>query len=178
MVNLPNGRSIDVADPRNRKTDEEDKANAALIASAPEVKAERDSLLLQVEEMKSDLKESNADADALILLSTGLYERIQGRPDWVVPSACQTALNYIDHMNRLVDDFVAVLENIASIPKLMDISPTGTKVEFMEAAARRMLKDYAANRQTKKPSAPVPVNEQCWCAAKAEAKDAKCPIHD
>ena len=25
---------------------------------------------------------------------------------------------------------------------------------------------------------PTPVNQQCWCAAKAEAKDAKCPIHD
>lgn len=26
-------------------------------------------------------------------------------------------------------------------------------------------------------SAPK-INEMCWCAAKAEAKDAKCPIHD
>lgn len=24
----------------------------------------------------------------------------------------------------------------------------------------------------------VPINQQCWCAAKAEAKDAKCPVHD
>lgn len=37
IVNLPGGRSIDVADPRNRKTDEEDKANAELIASAPDL---------------------------------------------------------------------------------------------------------------------------------------------
>lgn len=23
----------------------------------------------------------------------------------------------------------------------------------------------------------TPINQQCWCAAKAEAKDAVCPIH-
>lgn len=39
VVNLPNGRCIDVADPRNRPTDEEDRANARLIAAAPELLA-------------------------------------------------------------------------------------------------------------------------------------------
>lgn len=35
VVNLPGGRSIDVADPRNRATDDEDVANAELISQAP-----------------------------------------------------------------------------------------------------------------------------------------------
>jgi hypothetical protein len=36
-VETSNGRCIDIADPRNRKTDEEDLANARLIAAAPEM---------------------------------------------------------------------------------------------------------------------------------------------
>lgn len=36
---------------------------------------------LQNDELKLDLKESSGDADALILLSKGLYERIQGKPE-------------------------------------------------------------------------------------------------
>jgi|SRR4029079_14755025 len=52
IVNLPGGRSIDIADPQNRMTDEEDRANAALIAAAPEILAERDRLRLQVQDMQ------------------------------------------------------------------------------------------------------------------------------
>jgi len=50
VVHLPGGRYIDVADPRDRKTDDEDKANAALVASAPDLLAERDSLKLQLKQ--------------------------------------------------------------------------------------------------------------------------------
>lgn len=52
VVNMPGGRSIDIADPRNRKTDDEDKANAALIASVPDLLVERDSLKLQIGELQ------------------------------------------------------------------------------------------------------------------------------
>lgn len=57
VVNLPGGRSIDIADPQNRKTDDEDKANAVLIASAPDLLVERDSLKLQNEALRKTLAE-------------------------------------------------------------------------------------------------------------------------
>jgi len=61
VVNLPNGRSVDVADPRNRKTDPEDMANARLIAAAPEM----------FELIKTHLKDTGCDGD---LCSRGWHE--------------------------------------------------------------------------------------------------------
>lgn len=53
VVNMPNGRSVDVADPRDRKTDQEDVANARLIAAAP----------VMLDLMKKHLKDSGCDGD-------------------------------------------------------------------------------------------------------------------
>ncbi len=50
IVNLPGDRCIDIADPRNRPTDEEDYANAQLIATAPKLLAACRETLRQLEE--------------------------------------------------------------------------------------------------------------------------------
>ena len=64
VVNLPGGRSIDVADPRNRPTDDEDKANAALIAAAPDTLAERDTLKARVAVLERALEEISKMPDS------------------------------------------------------------------------------------------------------------------
>lgn len=48
IVNLPGGRSIDVADLRNRKTDDEDASNACLIAAAPDLLAACKALMAEM----------------------------------------------------------------------------------------------------------------------------------
>lgn len=68
VVRLPGDRLIDIADPRDRKTDDEDKANAALIASAPDLLVERDSLKLQ-------LKNGSGQIDGLLFAAKEAEER-------------------------------------------------------------------------------------------------------
>jgi hypothetical protein len=70
VVNLPGGRSIQIADSRNRKTDAEDKANAVLIASAPDLLDERDCLKLQLSEAVALLRESREYAGVEWMVKT------------------------------------------------------------------------------------------------------------
>lgn len=98
--------------------------DAKLIASAPALQEENEQLKLHIDELKSVLKESAADAEALRALSFGLYERIQGKPEWVVASVTQTAMNYMDYMNRLNGDWVALAGNL--MQKIHDLQHTGS----------------------------------------------------
>jgi len=64
----------------------------------------------EVEILKFHLRDKEADATALQKLSEGLHQRIEGKPDWVVASNCQTALNYIDFLKPQVDAMRPVVE--------------------------------------------------------------------
>lgn len=64
------------------------------------------------EELAYALKDAEKDAEALVKLSTGLHQRIEGRHDWVVPSNTQTALNFIDYLKRQNKSMKKALEEI------------------------------------------------------------------
>lgn len=66
----------------------------------------------QLEEMAFHLREADADAAALIKLSHELSERFPGgkRPEWAVPSNCETAILYIDRLRAKVESLYATLE--------------------------------------------------------------------
>lgn len=120
---------------------------------------------LQIDELKLDLKESGADADALILLSKGLYERVQGKPDWVVASSCQTALNYIDYVSGLNGEMRLALE-IAKPSTIHVLSghvygPDDKLAEFVDGCARCRIERIL--QQIEKRSDPVKKNWDCNC---------------
>lgn len=149
--------------------------------SVEELLKEREAKLaaanLQIDELKLDLKESGADADALILLSKGLYERIQGKPDWVVASSCQTALNYIDYVNRLNGEMRLALE-IAKPSTIHVLSghvygPDDRLAEFVDGCARCRIERILQQTENRKGEAATEDGFEVLTTYKNST--AKCP---
>ena len=65
--------------------------------------------------LAENMKELSARRDEMSRLSVGLLQRIQGRHDWVVPSAVDTALNYIDRLLLAVKEREELLTELETL---------------------------------------------------------------